>query len=269
MAERTHWRIGAWTFDAEGGRLIEAERETPLEHRAARTLELLCRERGRLVTREAILAHVWEGRSVSANSVAVVVADLRRALGDDAGAPRFIATVPKRGYRLCEEAPKAIEPPPPPPTRTPIPRALVIALTMVVLLGSVIFTLRDRFGPGHITVVVARTANDTGQTQFQPLATALQALVTDRLAGMGMYVVAGQMPAARSGQERMLWLRTRLILWNGISTLSMEAVDGVGHVIWTGMAVAPPNGLASATITQLKSFQAKVRSTRLVRGAAS
>lgn len=269
MAERTHWRIGAWTFDAEGGRLMEAERETPLEHRAARTLELLCRERGRLVTREAILAHVWEGRSVSANSVAVVVADLRRALGDDAGAPRFIATVPKRGYRLCEEAPKAIKSPPPAPTRTPIPRALVIALTIVALLGSVIFTLRDRFGPGHITVVVARTANDTGQTQFQPLASALQALVTDRLAGMGMYVVAGQMPAARSGQERMLWLRTRLILWNGISTLSMEAVDGVGHVTWTGMAVGPPNGLASATITQLKSFQAKVRSTRLVRGAAS
>ena len=87
MAERTRWRLGSWTFDAEGARLIEGENETPLEHRAARTLEPLCRERGQLVTREAILAHVWEGRSVSANSVAVVIADLRRALGDDAGAP--------------------------------------------------------------------------------------------------------------------------------------------------------------------------------------
>jgi DNA-binding winged helix-turn-helix (wHTH) protein len=268
MAERAHWQIGSWTFDAEGARLIEGKNETPLENRAASTLELLCRERGRLVTREAILAHVWEGRSVSANSVAVVVADLRRALGDDAGSPRFIATVPKRGYRLCEEAPEAVEPPPPAPTRTLIPRALLVVLTLVALLGLAVFTLRNRFGADHITVVVARTANDTGQAQYQPLATALQALVTDRLAGMGMYVVAVQTPAARTGREHMLWLRSRLILWNGISTLSMEAVDGDGQVTWTGMAVAPPNQLASATITQVKSFQAKVRATASGRGAA-
>jgi len=263
MAEQTRWQIGAWTFDAEGSRLIDREGETPLEHRAAHTLELLCRERGRLVTREAILAHIWEGRSVSANSVAVVIADLRRALGDDAGAPRFIATVPKRGYRLCEEKPEAAEPPPHVPTPTPIARTLLLALTTLALLGSAIFMLRDRSGADHFTVVVAKTANDTGQAHYQPLTTALQALVTNRLTGMGMSVVAEPTPAGLARREHVLWLRSRLILWNGISTLSLEAVDGVGHVTWAGMAVAPPNELASATISQLKSFQAKMRSINL------
>ena len=269
MAERTQWQIGSWTFDAEGARLVEGKNETPLENRAARTLALLCRERGRLVTRDAILAQVWEGRSVSANSVAVVVADLRRALGDDAGAPRFIVTVPKRGYRLCEAEPTAAEPDPPVPTRTRIPWKLVITLTIIALLGSAIFVFHDRSGADHVTVVVARTANDTGQTQYQPLATALQALVTDRLAGMGMDVVAEQAPTVRGQREGGLFLRSRLILWNGISTLSMEAVDDAGHVTWTGMAVAPPNGLASATITQLKRFRAKVHPTGLAQEPAS
>ncbi|WP_010184626.1 winged helix-turn-helix domain-containing protein [Sphingomonas sp. PAMC 26605] len=269
MAEPTQWQIGFWTFDAEGGRLIEGDNESPLEHRAARTLELLCRERGRVVPREAILAHVWEGRSVSANSVAVVIANLRRALGDDAGAPRFIATVPKRGYRLCEAAPEAVETPPPVAKRTRILRPLMIALTAMVLLGLAIVTVRDRSGADHLTIVVSRTANDTGDTQYRPLATALQALVTDRLSGMGMDVVVGQAPSAGTRREPMLWLRSRLILWNGISTLSLEAVDGVGHVAWTGMAVAPPDALASATIAQLKRFQAKIRSTGAVRRGGS
>ncbi|MGI4881354.1 MAG: winged helix-turn-helix domain-containing protein, partial [Janthinobacterium lividum] len=144
---RTQWQIGSWTFDADGGRLTAGETEVPLEHRAARTLEMLCRDRGRPVSRDDILAQVWEGRSVSANSVAVVVADLRRALGDDAAAPRYIATVPKRGYRLSEEEPRVAEQASIVPARSRSPGHLAIALLTIMLLASTLLVVSIRSSP--------------------------------------------------------------------------------------------------------------------------
>lgn len=256
MTTRTQWQIGTWTFDAAGTRLIAGDTEVPLEHRAARTLEMLCRSRGSPVSREEILAEVWEGRSVSTNSVAVVIADLRRALGDDASAPRFITTIPKRGYRLSDAVPRVEAPPPAAPARRNVLRSLAIAVAVIALLGAGFLAMRPR-SSDRLTLVVTPTANDTGQAQYRPLATALQALLIDRLARMGVDVIAAPTPPGPVKHGRQLWFRSRLILWNGISTLSMEEVDGSGHITWTGMAVAPPNALASATIAQLKTLKAK------------
>jgi DNA-binding winged helix-turn-helix (wHTH) protein len=257
MMVRPQWQIGAWTFDADGARLIDGDEEVPLEHRAARTLELLCRDRGQPVSREAILAKVWEGRSVSANSVAVVIADLRRALGDDAAAPRFITTIPKRGYRLSEEAPRTLEVPPLSHRRS-VPWNWAITLVVMAVFATGAFIARSS-GAARSTVIVTRTANDTGQAGYQPLATALHALVIDRLAETGVDVVPIDSVAAQVRPKHTVWLRSRLILWNGISTLSMDSVDTSGHVTWAAMAVAPPKGLASATISQLNTFGAKAR----------
>ncbi len=76
-------------------------------------LELLCllvERRGQLVTREEILERVW-GKGVfvdSENSINTAVRKVRRALSDDPDAPRFVVTVPARGYRFVAElrAPK-------------------------------------------------------------------------------------------------------------------------------------------------------------------
>lgn len=256
MTTRTQWQIGTWTFDAAGTRLIAGDTEVPLEHRAARTLETLCRSHGSPVSRDAILAEVWEGRAVSPNSVAVVIADLRRALGDDASAPRYIATIPKRGYRLSAAAPLVAAPPPVATARASVLRSLAIAVAVISLLGAGFLALRPR-SSDRLTLVVTPTANDTGQTRYRPLATALQALLTDRLARTGVDVISAPTSPGPVQHGRELLFRSRLILWNGISTLSMEEVDGSGHIAWTGMAVAPPDALASATIAQLKTFRAK------------
>src|SRR5262249_39520894 len=67
--------------------------------------ELLCllvERRGALVSREEIIERVW-GKGVfldSENSINSAVRKVRRALNDDADAPRFIVTVPARGYRF-------------------------------------------------------------------------------------------------------------------------------------------------------------------------
>jgi len=79
-----------------GGRIIHLER-IPLD-----LLFLLAAKRDQLVTREEILDQVW-GKGVfvdAANSINGAVRKLRRALDDDPEAPRFIATVPAKGYRF-------------------------------------------------------------------------------------------------------------------------------------------------------------------------
>jgi DNA-binding winged helix-turn-helix (wHTH) protein len=68
-------------------------------------LELLCllvERRGRVVTREEILERVW-GRGVfvdSETSISTAIRKIRRALGDNPEVPRFVLTVPSKGYRF-------------------------------------------------------------------------------------------------------------------------------------------------------------------------
>jgi hypothetical protein len=63
-------------------------------------LALLVREAGTLVTKDGFLNEVWRGIPVTDEALTQCIKSLRRALGDDAGRPRFIETVPKHGYRF-------------------------------------------------------------------------------------------------------------------------------------------------------------------------
>ena len=56
-----------------------------------------------VVSAQALLERVWPGVVVVDNVVYHAIAQLRKALGDDAHAPRYIQTVPRRGYRLIAE----------------------------------------------------------------------------------------------------------------------------------------------------------------------
>lgn len=63
-------------------------------------LALLVREAGRLVTKDRFLDEVWRGVPVTDEALTQCIKTLRRQLGDQAGTPRFIETVPKHGYRF-------------------------------------------------------------------------------------------------------------------------------------------------------------------------
>lgn len=63
-------------------------------------LVLLVREPGALVSKDRFLDEVWRGVPVTDEALTQCIKTLRRQLGDDATAPRFIETVPKHGYRF-------------------------------------------------------------------------------------------------------------------------------------------------------------------------
>ena len=60
----------------------------------------LARQPGALLTKDALLDTVWGHQFVSESVLKTAVSDLRSALGDNPREPRFIETVPRRGYRF-------------------------------------------------------------------------------------------------------------------------------------------------------------------------
>ncbi|MGP8244425.1 MAG: winged helix-turn-helix domain-containing protein [Bryobacteraceae bacterium] len=71
--------------------------------------------RSRAIGKEELLSNVWEDVAVTDNALARVVAQLRKALGDDAKIARYIETVPTIGYRFVAEV---VELPPSVPSGT-------------------------------------------------------------------------------------------------------------------------------------------------------
>jgi len=74
-----------------------------LEPKSIRLLLYLIQNRSRAIGKEELLRSVWEDVAVSDNALTRVVAQLRKALGDDAKVARYIETVPTIGYRFIAE----------------------------------------------------------------------------------------------------------------------------------------------------------------------
>ena len=260
MTNDLEYMIGEWRFDVAGATVRGQAGKRRLEDRTARTLALLCRRRGETVPAKDILDEVWDGRAVSPNSVAVVIGDLRRSLGDDARNPVYIETVAKRGYRLAN-APAA-----PPPLSGPAPtrrgRLLLAAggLAALVLAATTVFAPRDEaLVDGTTLVVVRQVANDTGHRGMAPLAVALGELVTTTLSHQPGIKVAVRSSDRTGSADNRLLLSSRLILWSGEPTLSMTATDPRGAIVWAGMATGSEDALASATIGKVTARAARIR----------
>ena len=101
-------RIEALEFD--GFRLEPGERRLTREGvvvevsgRYLDALLLLARSPGELVTKDRFMAEVWRGIPVTDEALTQCIRSLRKALGDEAGRPRYIETVPRHGYRFVAE----------------------------------------------------------------------------------------------------------------------------------------------------------------------
>lgn len=80
---------------------------TPL---AFEVLRYLVEHRGRTVEKQELFESVWRDQFVSDNALTRIVKEIRQTIGDDASAPRYIETVPKRGYRFIAEVVETVLP---------------------------------------------------------------------------------------------------------------------------------------------------------------
>ena len=96
------YRFGVFQFDAARLELSRDGRPVRLQPQPAHVLATLIAGAGRTVTREELRQAVWGGDTFVDfdRGLNFCIAQIRSALGDDAGSPRYVRTVPKRGYEF-------------------------------------------------------------------------------------------------------------------------------------------------------------------------
>jgi DNA-binding winged helix-turn-helix (wHTH) protein/Tfp pilus assembly protein PilF len=94
-------RFDAFVLDPRAGELYKSGRKIKLQEQPFQILAMLLEQPGQVVTREQLRERLWpEDTFVDFDhSLNTAVKKLRQALNDEANKPRFIETLPKRGYR--------------------------------------------------------------------------------------------------------------------------------------------------------------------------
>src|ERR1700741_3183594 len=95
-------RFGDFEVDLRAGELRKRGRRMRLQEQPLRVLSMLLERPGELVTREELRLQLWPADTFVDfdHGLNSAVARLRESLNDSAEEPRFIETVPRRGYRF-------------------------------------------------------------------------------------------------------------------------------------------------------------------------
>ncbi len=174
------FRFGEFELRLDSGELFRSGAAVKLQPRPAKVLEILAGQAGEVVSRDAIRRAVWGGDTYVDFDLALnfSILQIRRALGDSAAQPRFVATLPRRGYRFlarvevvdCDAAApmSAAVPAPRLPTarwRSPLTAAGGLALVLSVLLPIAVILvprLVRPLSPG----IVAPAGGSPGQERY-------------------------------------------------------------------------------------------------------
>jgi DNA-binding winged helix-turn-helix (wHTH) protein/TolB-like protein len=206
------FRFGTFTFDDRTLELTKSDRPVPLEPQPARALALLVTRAGGVTTRDQLRAHVWDaGTHVDFDrGLAYCIGELRAALGDSADNPRFVQTLPRRGFTFIapvtrdetSDVPRDFRPRDfrsaslsgerSDPVRAAavnpwIAGAAIAAVALLVGAAGALMLARDRppAAPRRPIVAVAVFENETGDAQHDRLVASMSDVIVERLTAVG------------------------------------------------------------------------------------
>lgn len=146
--ERPHLRFGQFQVDLSAGELRKQGRRVRIQEQPFQVLTILLERPGEVITREELHKRLWPADTFVDfdHGLNIAVNKLRQALGDSADEPRFVETLPRRGYRFLASVQAQAASPPvegsPPATRLatrwrwPAIAVAVLALVAVVFGGA-------------------------------------------------------------------------------------------------------------------------------------
>jgi eukaryotic-like serine/threonine-protein kinase len=226
------YRFGLFEVNPHSGELTRKGIRVKLQEQPFQLLVLLLENAGDLVSRDVVRQRLWPGNTFVDfdASLSVALGKLREALGDSADNPRFIETVPRRGYRFIApvktETPRDLTPATPvslSPASAVSPRgssvrkhSFLLAALFLVLVGAAVYVLgpkmrsspgtaqaRTSIAPVHIrrSVAVLGFRNLPGRTEDNWLSSAVcEMLNTELAAGGELRMVPGE-DVARAKSE--------------------------------------------------------------------
>jgi DNA-binding winged helix-turn-helix (wHTH) protein/TolB-like protein len=191
-------KFGEFDIDRDAGILRRGTERVKIQDLPFRLLVILLDRPGAVLTREQLRSELWgEATFVDAEAgLNTAIAKLREALGDDAETPRFIETLPKRGYRFIGVLAGGNGAAPVPGTpAAPHSRRGVLVAAAVALVAVVGFVGYQTFaGARRISIAVVRFHNETGSPDYDRLAGTLSDAVVVALAQNSRYGVIGNSP---------------------------------------------------------------------------
>lgn len=205
------YSFGTFTFASGSLELTRDGRRVALEPQPARALARLLAGAGELVSREEMRAAIW-GADTHVDydrGLAYCIGQVRTALGDSGDNPRFVQTLPKRGFRFVapvaprpstpsSSAPTASGDPPPaapgadepvdgrgsgPMHDARVTRGMLIAAVVLALVGGTWWWTSLRT-PQAITVAVSIFDNETGDSAHDAFVLGLSDVVVTQLTGL-------------------------------------------------------------------------------------
>jgi DNA-binding winged helix-turn-helix (wHTH) protein/tetratricopeptide (TPR) repeat protein len=185
-APNSSTRFGVFELDMRSGELRKTGTRVRLQDQPLKILIALLEQPGEVVTREELRRRIWPNDSFGDfdHAVNVAVAKLRAALSDSADTPRYVETLPRRGYRFifpvttAAETPHANSPASPALSQAPGKKpagflwlpAITIGAIVVALVALGWWTLSARKSRKKLTdkdkVVLADFENTTGDQVF-------------------------------------------------------------------------------------------------------
>jgi len=227
------YQFGVFTFDDRSMTLSRGGREVALEPQPARALALLVGRAGDVVSREEMRTHLW-GHDTNVDfdrGLAYCVGKLRSALGDAAENPRFLQTLPRRGFRFIAPVHPGFPPPAAPPADAPpaaavapastaqqatvvpgwIAAAVIAAVVLLVAAAGVLMVARDRPpSPPASTVrpivAVGLFENETDDPARTRVVSAVSDAIIERLTAIGPRIgVNVHAPILRRPRDVLDW----------------------------------------------------------------
>lgn len=104
MSVHSVLRFGVFELDAAAGELRRRGHKVKLAPQPLRLLVLLASSPGTVLTRQKIRKELWNETFVDfEQGLNFCIREIRKALRDNAARPRFVETLPKRGYRFVAQ----------------------------------------------------------------------------------------------------------------------------------------------------------------------
>jgi DNA-binding winged helix-turn-helix (wHTH) protein len=172
------WRFGTFEVDVRVGELRKQGVRIKLQEQPFLVLKVLLARHGEIVSREELRSQIWSADTFVDfdNGLNTAINKLREALGDSADSPRFIETLPRRGYRFIAPVTDVdgTTRGSPAGARAATParsRKIAVAVALVVLAGGIAGGLFWRAEHARLltekdTIVLGDFANSTGDSVF-------------------------------------------------------------------------------------------------------
>lgn len=175
-------KVGDWQVLPATGQVIRENTEHRLEPRVMAVLVYLAEHAGEIINREELEQQVWQGAVVTYEALTVTINKIRAALDDDSRKPRYIETLPKRGYRLIAPVNTIQSAATPLPSYKSLKNSKFTAVALLAITALLVFILFYYFNtdqtqdspltfpqqdlPSIAVIPFANNNNDPGQDYF-------------------------------------------------------------------------------------------------------